>query len=155
MRSAARTANRLAAAVRQRNLRGDAMADIQPGDPVSALDEASLNRSHLRAVLASGMGFFTDAYDLFVIGIASTLITRDWNLSSGQLALHMRRELIGTLEVPDGKKVSTLEWMRTPVTKLSGTGMSDALDRASSVLGLGTGAVEVSGVAPVKLAAYG
>jgi PHS family inorganic phosphate transporter-like MFS transporter len=73
--------------VRRRNLRGDAVADIQPGDPVSALDEASLNRSHLRAVLASGMGFFTDAYDLFVIGIASTLITRDWHLSSGQLAL--------------------------------------------------------------------
>src|SRR5258707_7896372 len=33
------------------------------------------------------MGFFTDAYDLFVIGIASTLITKDWNLSSGSLAL--------------------------------------------------------------------
>jgi len=33
------------------------------------------------------MGFFTDAYDLFVIGIASTLITKDWNLSSGHLAL--------------------------------------------------------------------
>src|SRR6266446_2468875 len=33
------------------------------------------------------MGFFTDAYDLFVIGIASTLITNDWNLSSGSLAL--------------------------------------------------------------------
>src|SRR6478752_3682029 len=33
------------------------------------------------------MGFFTDAYDLFVIGIASTLIAAQWNLSSGQLAL--------------------------------------------------------------------
>jgi MFS family permease len=33
------------------------------------------------------MGFFTDAYDLFVIGIASTLITKDWDLSSGRLAL--------------------------------------------------------------------
>ena len=31
--------------------------------------------------------FFTDAYDLFVIGIASALITKDWNLSSGRLAL--------------------------------------------------------------------
>ena len=41
----------------------------------------------MRAVLASGMGFFTDAYDLFVIGIASTLITKDWHLSSGQLAM--------------------------------------------------------------------
>src|SRR5882757_8644403 len=54
---------------------------------LTALDEAKLSRFHLRAVLVSGMGFFTDAYDLFVIGIASTLIAKDWNLSSGQLAL--------------------------------------------------------------------
>ena len=32
---------------------------------MAALDEASLSRFHLRAVLVSGMGFFTDAYDLF------------------------------------------------------------------------------------------
>jgi MFS family permease len=56
-------------------------------DLIAALDEASLSRFHLRAVLASGMGFFTDAYDLFVIGIASALITKDWDLSSGKLAL--------------------------------------------------------------------
>jgi MFS transporter, PHS family, inorganic phosphate transporter len=56
-------------------------------DLLAALDEVSLSRFHLRAVLVSGMGFFTDAYDLFVIGIASTLITKDWNLSSGELAL--------------------------------------------------------------------
>ncbi|MGH3178459.1 MAG: MFS transporter, partial [Streptosporangiaceae bacterium] len=63
------------------------MQDIQPGDLVTALDEASLSRSHMRAVLASGMGFFTDAYDLFVIGIASALITKDWQLSSAHLAI--------------------------------------------------------------------
>jgi MFS family permease len=63
------------------------MADSQPGDLVTALDEAALGRSHFRAVLASGMGFFTDAYDLFVIGIASALITKDWHLGSGQLAV--------------------------------------------------------------------
>jgi MFS transporter, PHS family, inorganic phosphate transporter len=73
--------------VRRRDLRGDAVADIQPGDLVTALDEASLNRSHVRAVVASGVGFFTDAYDLFVIGIASALITKDWHLGSGQLAV--------------------------------------------------------------------
>jgi len=54
---------------------------------VDALDEASLGRVHMRAVIASGMGFFTDAYDLFVIGVASSLITKDWNLGSGQLAI--------------------------------------------------------------------
>src|SRR5581483_6820392 len=71
----------------RRVLRGDALADIRPGDLVTTLDEAALGRTHMRAVLASGMGFFTDAYDLFVIGIASALITKDWHLGSGQLAV--------------------------------------------------------------------
>jgi len=66
---------------------GDAMTEIRAKDLITALDEASLSRFHLRAVLVSGMGFFTDAYDLFVIGVASALITKDWNLSSGRLAL--------------------------------------------------------------------
>ena len=66
---------------------GDAVTEIRAKDLITALDEAPLSRFHLRAVLASGMGFFTDAYDLFVIGIASALITKDWNLSSGRLAL--------------------------------------------------------------------
>ena len=64
-----------------------AMTETRSGDLIAALDEASLSRFHLRAVLVSGMGFFTDAYDLFVIGIASTLITKQWHLSSGKLAL--------------------------------------------------------------------
>jgi MFS transporter, PHS family, inorganic phosphate transporter len=63
------------------------VTEARARDLITALDEASLSRFHLRAVLASGMGFFTDAYDLFVIGIASALITRDWHLSSGRLAL--------------------------------------------------------------------
>jgi MFS family permease len=63
------------------------VTEIRAKDLITALDEASLSKFHLRAVLASGMGFFTDAYDLFVIGVASALITKDWNLSSGRLAL--------------------------------------------------------------------
>ena len=63
------------------------MAETRSQDLIDALDEATLSRFHFRAVLASGMGFFTDAYDLFVIGIASALITKDWDLSSGRLAL--------------------------------------------------------------------
>ena len=66
---------------------GGALTEIRAKDLIIALDEASLSRFHLRAVLASGIGFFTDAYDLFVIGIASALITKDWNLSPGKLAL--------------------------------------------------------------------
>ncbi|HMG64167.1 MAG TPA: MFS transporter [Streptosporangiaceae bacterium] len=65
------------------------MTEARPGDgdAIAALDEAALGRVHLRAVVASGTGFFTDAYDLFVIGIASTLITAQWHLSPGRLAL--------------------------------------------------------------------
>jgi PHS family inorganic phosphate transporter-like MFS transporter len=66
---------------------GVAVTEIRSRDLIAALDESSLSRFHLRAVLASGMGFFTDAYDLFVIGVASALISTDWNLSSGHLAL--------------------------------------------------------------------
>jgi MFS transporter, PHS family, inorganic phosphate transporter len=40
-----------------------------------------------RALLVSGTGFFTDAYDLFVIGIVSTLLKTQWHLGAGQLAL--------------------------------------------------------------------
>ncbi len=66
---------------------GIIVAETRSGDVVAALDEAALSRFHLRTVLASGAGFFTDAYDLFVIGIASILITAQWHLSSGRLAL--------------------------------------------------------------------
>ena len=63
------------------------MTETRSRDLIAALDEASLSRFHLRALVVSGMGFFTDAYDLFVIGIASALITTQWDLSSGRLAL--------------------------------------------------------------------
>jgi MFS transporter, PHS family, inorganic phosphate transporter len=63
------------------------VTETRSRDLLAELDEAALSRFHLRAVLVSGMGFFTDAYDLFVIGIASTLIATEWNLSSGRLAL--------------------------------------------------------------------
>jgi len=63
------------------------VTEIRARDLIAELDEASLSRVHLRAVVASGMGFFTDAYDLFVIGVASALITKDWSLSPGHLAL--------------------------------------------------------------------
>ena len=72
---------------RRHERRGDAVTETRSGDLIAALDGASISKFHMRAVLVSGMGFFTDAYDLFVIGIASTLITAEWNLSSGKLAL--------------------------------------------------------------------
>ena len=63
------------------------MTAVGAPDDIRDLDEAPLSRFHLRAVVVSGMGFFTDAYDLFVIGIVSTLIKHQWSLSSERLAL--------------------------------------------------------------------
>ena len=47
----------------------------------------SLRGLRKRALLVSGVGFFTDAYDLFVIGTVSTLLKTQWHLDTGQLAL--------------------------------------------------------------------
>jgi MFS family permease len=52
--------------------------------PALTHDESALRR---RALLVSGVGFFTDAYDLFVIGIVSTLLKGEWHLGTSQLAL--------------------------------------------------------------------
>ena len=49
-----------------------------------ALDNAPLSRFHTRSIFTAGMGFFTDAYDLFIIGVASTLIAKQWGLSASQ-----------------------------------------------------------------------
>jgi MFS transporter, PHS family, inorganic phosphate transporter len=48
------------------------------------LDEAPRSRFHHRTVLISGMGFFTDAYDLFVIGTVAAILKTQWNLSTSQ-----------------------------------------------------------------------
>jgi hypothetical protein len=45
-------------------------------DLIEELNEAPLSRFHSRIIFTSGMGFFTDAYDLFIIGTASALIAK-------------------------------------------------------------------------------
>jgi PHS family inorganic phosphate transporter-like MFS transporter len=50
-------------------------------------DDASGRGLRKRALLVSGMGFFTDAYDLFVISIVSTLLKSEWHLNTSQLAV--------------------------------------------------------------------
>ncbi len=50
-----------------------------------ALDEADFSRYHWRTVLIAGMGFFTDAYDLFIIGTVTAILTPIWHLSTTDL----------------------------------------------------------------------
>ena len=40
----------------------------------SELDNAGISKQHWKIMLISGMGFFTDAYDLFIIAITLWLL---------------------------------------------------------------------------------
>ena len=51
------------------------------------LEDAGLQRFHLRTWLTAGMGFFTDAYDLFIIGVVTTLLMPLWHLTTLDLML--------------------------------------------------------------------
>ena len=55
--------------------------------PFKALDEQKIRLFHWRTVITAGMGFFTDAYDLFIIGVVTALLVPLWHLTTVQLSL--------------------------------------------------------------------
>ncbi len=65
----------------------NANAKRQPGGVILALDTAPLTRFHYRAALTAGVGFFTDAYDLFVVGAVLVILKTQWHLSASQASL--------------------------------------------------------------------
>ena len=42
------------------------------------LDESGITRAHWKIMFISGMGFFTDAYDLFIIGVVMSIVKHQW-----------------------------------------------------------------------------
>jgi MFS transporter, PHS family, inorganic phosphate transporter len=46
----------------------------------SEMDNAGISREHWKIMFISGMGFFTDAYDLFVIGVVMALLRPMWHV---------------------------------------------------------------------------
>ena len=54
---------------------------------LEALDEAPVSFFHMRAAVTAGMGFFTDAYDLFIIGMALVYLKPEWHLTAGQIGI--------------------------------------------------------------------
>src|SRR5260370_37218707 len=62
-----------------------ANSESAPGH-FDTLADAKINKFQLKIMFVSGMGFFTDAYDLFVIGIVVALLKTQWNLSTGQVS---------------------------------------------------------------------
>jgi MFS family permease len=51
------------------------------------MDEQATTPQHRRVLLTSGMGFFTDAYDLFVIGVAASILRTQWHIVGYQKSL--------------------------------------------------------------------
>ena len=66
---------------------GTPVPEIRTAALTGSAMEAALQGLRRRALLVSGIGFFTDAYDLFVIGIVSILLKGQWHLGAAQLAL--------------------------------------------------------------------
>jgi PHS family inorganic phosphate transporter-like MFS transporter len=51
------------------------------------MDNAKISREHWKIMWISGMGFFTDAYDLFIIGVVIALLKPLWNVGKVEEAL--------------------------------------------------------------------
>ncbi len=61
------------------------------------LDEAEVGRKHWLTVFTAGMGFFTDAYDLFIIGTVTVLLTPIFHLSTNQISLLNSASLLASV----------------------------------------------------------
>jgi MFS transporter, PHS family, inorganic phosphate transporter len=56
-------------------------------EALKQLDESPLSGFHVKTVITAGMGFFTDAYDLFIIGVVSTILGKTWHITSVETSL--------------------------------------------------------------------
>ena len=56
-------------------------------EALKQLDESPMSGFHFKTVIVAGMGFFTDAYDLFVIGVVSVILTQIWHIKSFEVSL--------------------------------------------------------------------
>lgn len=53
----------------------------------SEIDDARVSKEQWTIILISGMGFFTDAYDLFIIGVVMQILTPLWHLNALEMAI--------------------------------------------------------------------
>ncbi|GAA3434854.1 MFS transporter [Kutzneria kofuensis] len=59
------------------------------------MDELPITRTHLRVVLAVGLGLFFDMYEVFLAGTVSTALTSKFGLSGSGLALVLASAFLG------------------------------------------------------------
>jgi PHS family inorganic phosphate transporter-like MFS transporter len=56
-------------------------------DILSRMDESNVTKQHWKVMFISGMGFFTDAYDLFIIGVVISILKDEWHPSPWAVGL--------------------------------------------------------------------
>jgi MFS family permease len=74
---------------------------VQYGSQVlNALDETEHKLFHFKVLITAGMGFFTDAYDLWIIGVALLFILPEFNPSPVYVGLLTSSSLFGAFLGP-------------------------------------------------------
>jgi PHS family inorganic phosphate transporter-like MFS transporter len=65
------------------------MSDATTGslDVLARMDDSRITRQHWKIMFISGMGFFTDAYDLFIIGVVMSILKEEWHPSPVAIGL--------------------------------------------------------------------
>jgi PHS family inorganic phosphate transporter-like MFS transporter len=56
------------------------MSTLSDTKSFTEMDNAGISKEHWKIMFISGMGFFTDAYDLFIIGVVMTLLKPMWHI---------------------------------------------------------------------------
>jgi MFS family permease len=56
-------------------------AASSPEDLLARMDSSKITKQHWKILFISGTGFFTDAYDLFIIGVVMALLKEEWHVS--------------------------------------------------------------------------
>ncbi|GCE24896.1 MFS transporter [Dictyobacter alpinus] len=56
-------------------------------EALKQLDESPLSGFHFKTVITAGMGFLTDAYDLFIIGVVTSILKDTWHITSLETSL--------------------------------------------------------------------
>ena len=54
---------------------------------LSRMDDSKITKQHWKIMFISGMGFFTDAYDLFIIGVVISILKDEWHPSPWAVGL--------------------------------------------------------------------
>ena len=60
---------------------------MNQADVLSRMDAPKITKQHWKVMFISGMGFFTDAYDLFIIGVVISILKDEWHPSPWAVGL--------------------------------------------------------------------